>query len=80
MGQPTKGLKEVRPEIVAATAAHVPRDPPGVKGNSAIAFGGGEVLSDAGRECLREQDAVQLEEAGSSSGEAPSEERDLAAV
>merc|ERR1719238_1808907 len=65
IGQPTKPLKEIRPEVVAAAAAYEPKEPPLVKGKGAIAFGGGAVLTDAGRQYLREVDAVQLE------GEAP---------
>ena len=64
-GQPTKPLKEIMPDIVAKAASHTPKPPPGVKGKGAIAFGGGAVLTDAGREYLREFDAVQLD------GEAP---------
>ena len=54
-GVPTKGLKEVQPDIVAAAAAHVPSTPVGVTGEGAIAFGGGAVLSSAGMELLRSQ-------------------------
>jgi len=43
-GLPTKGLKEVEPHVVEAAASHVPKEPEGVKGNSAIAFGAGAVL------------------------------------
>ena len=38
-----KPLKEVRPECVAAAAAHTPIAPPLVKGDGAIAFGGGGI-------------------------------------
>ena len=44
-----------------STAVHLkPKPPPLVKGEGAIAFGGGAVLTDAGRELLKEVDAVQL--------------------
>jgi len=61
LGKPTKPLKEIQPQIVSAAAAHEPKAPAGVKGQGAIAFGGGAVLTDAGREYLREFDAVQMD-------------------
>merc|ERR1719152_740427 len=67
-GQPTKPLKEIRPDCVAAAEAHTPTAPPGVKGDGAIAFGGGAVLSDDGRALLREVDAAQFD------GESPAKE------
>jgi len=44
-GRPTKGLKAVEPRIEAMAAEHVAKEPIGVKGNSAIAFGAGAQLS-----------------------------------
>ena len=41
LGQPTKPLKEIQPQIVAKAAAHQPKPPPLVLGEGAIAFGGG---------------------------------------
>jgi 15-cis-phytoene desaturase len=61
VGNPTKGLKEVQPDIVAAAAAYEPKDPPGVKGEGAIAFGGGAVLSQKGMDYLREFDQAQFD-------------------
>jgi len=61
LGNPTRPVKEIRPEITAAAAAYEPKPPPLVKGEGAIAFGGGAVLSDAGREQLREVDAAQFD-------------------
>ncbi|CAK9097714.1 15-cis-phytoene desaturase [Durusdinium trenchii] len=43
-GEPTKGLKEVDPSILAKKDTFVAKDPMGVKGKTPIAFGGGEVL------------------------------------
>lgn len=43
-GVPTKGLKAVDPRIVELAKDHVPTEPVGVHGNSAIAFGGGAVI------------------------------------
>merc|ERR1719152_219593 len=61
LGNPTRPLKEIRPDIVAKAAAYEPKPPPGVKGQGAIAFGGGAVLTDAGREYLKEFDSVQMD-------------------
>lgn len=62
MGQPTKGLKVVQPDIIARAAAHEPKDPTGVKGEGPIAFGGGQVIGDAGMQYLREFDAAQFDD------------------
>merc|ERR1711920_597121 len=61
-GNPTKGLKVVQPDVLAAAEAYEPKVPPGVKGQGAIAFGGGAVLSKAGMDYLREVDAAHFEE------------------
>jgi len=61
LGQPTRPLKEIQPEIVAKATQHEPTPPPLVKGEGAIAFGGGAVLSEAGFAALREVDAAQFE-------------------
>ena len=60
-GKPTKPVKEIQPHIVEAAASHKPMPPPGVKGEGAIAFGGGYTLSDEGRKLLREVDAAQFD-------------------
>merc|ERR1719311_247189 len=60
-GNPTKGLKPVQDHIVKAAAAYEPKDPPGVKGEGAIAFGGGAVLSQKGMDYLREFDQAQFD-------------------
>ena len=60
-GAPTKGLKEVQPNVVAAAASYTPKEPPLVKGEGAIAFGGGAVLSNAGMDRLRDVDAAQFD-------------------
>jgi len=64
LGQATKPLKEIRSEIVAAAESHVVKAPPLVKGEGAIAFGGGYVLSDEGRKLLEESDEVQFDTSG----------------
>ena len=44
------------------TQAHEPKPAPGVKGEGAIAFGGGAVLSQKGMDYLREFDSAQFDE------------------
>jgi len=44
-GRPTQGLKAIEPHVIQTARTHVPKEPMGVKGSSAIAFGGGAVLS-----------------------------------
>jgi 15-cis-phytoene desaturase len=61
LGKPTKPIKEIQPSAVSAAAAYEPKPPPLVKGEGAIAFGAGAVLSDEGRAYLREVDAAQFE-------------------
>ena len=79
LGQPTKPLKEIRPEIVAAAKAHTVKPPPLVKGEGAIAFGAGAVLSDAGRKLLLESDEVQFDTSQDKGKfETPKEKRELA--
>ena len=62
MGNPTKGLKMVQPDVIAAAEAHEAKDPTGVKGEGAIAFGGGQVIGKAGMDYLREFDAAQFDD------------------
>jgi len=68
-GRPTKGLKEIEPHVIESSKTHTPKEPMGVKGSSAIAFGGGAVLSggSAARQKsveaeLREAEADKAEE------------------
>jgi len=61
-GKATNGLKVVQDSIVAKAAAHVPKPPVGVKGSDAIAFGGGQVIGEAGMAYLREVDAAQFDD------------------
>lgn len=53
-GRPTKGLKAVEPRIVESAASHTPKEPAGVKGSSAIAFGAGAVLSGGSKQREKE--------------------------
>jgi len=61
LGNPTKPVKDIQPNIVANAASYEPKPPPGVKGEGAIAFGGGYTLSDEGRQLLKEVDGAQFE-------------------
>jgi len=61
-GNPTKGLKTVEQHVVESAASHVPKEPMGVKGTGAIAFGAGAVLSGGSKERMKETQA-ELEEA-----------------
>jgi 15-cis-phytoene desaturase len=53
-------IKDIQPDIVAAAEKHVPKPPPGVKGDGAIAFGGGAVLKKENEKLLREVDPSQF--------------------
>lgn len=59
-GNPDKPIKEIQSHIVDAAQAHVPRKPVGVKGDGAIAFGGGATLSSDSEKLLRESDPSQF--------------------
>lgn len=59
VGQATKGLKVINDDILYKD--HKEKEPRGINGDGAIAFGGGAVLSDAGMKYLRENDAAQFD-------------------
>ena len=67
----------MQPDIIARAEAHVPKDPPGIKGEGPIAFGGGQVIGDAGMAYLREFDAAQFDDDDSA---APAAEQKAAAA
>ena len=52
--------KVIQPDIVAAAKSFEPKDPIGVKGDGAIAFGGGATLTSQIEDLLREVDPVQF--------------------
>jgi 15-cis-phytoene desaturase len=60
LGMPSKPIKEVQPHIVEASKSHIAKEPPGVKGDGAIAWGAGAVLSKKNEELLREADPAQF--------------------
>lgn len=58
-----KGLKEIEPHIIQAAARAKPQEPMGVKGKTAIAFGGGAVLGNKGNTSVdtqKEQDEALI--------------------
>lgn len=56
-------MKEIQANIYDAAAKHTPKAPEGVKGEGAIAFGGGAVLSGKNEKLLRQVDPSQFQEA-----------------
>ena len=60
LGNENKPIKEIQPNIVAAAEAHEAKEPLGVKGEGAIAFGGGYTLKGKAKEWLKEADPVQF--------------------
>jgi 15-cis-phytoene desaturase len=56
-------VKEIQPSIIEAAAKHSPKDPPGVKGVGAIAFGGGAVLKKENKALLLDVDPSQFVDA-----------------
>lgn len=59
IGNPDKPIKEVQQHIIEAAKNYVPKDPVGVKGEGAIAFGGGYTVGEREEKLLRESDPVQ---------------------
>merc|ERR1712087_925106 len=61
LGNEDKPIKEIQPHIIDSTAAHVTKDPVGVKGEGAIAFGGGYTVGMKEEALLRESDPAQYD-------------------
>lgn len=59
LGNPDKPMKEIQQHIVQAAASYVPKPPVGVKGEGAIAFGGGYTVGKKEEALLRETDPAQ---------------------
>lgn len=53
-------MKDIQPHIIEKAATHKASQPPGVKGEGAIAFGGGAVLQKDNEKLLREVDPSQF--------------------
>ncbi|KAL3800594.1 hypothetical protein ACHAW5_001062 [Stephanodiscus triporus] len=61
IGNPDKPIKEIQAHIVSAAANYIRKDPVGVKGEGAIAFGGGYTVGKKEEALLRESDPAQYE-------------------
>lgn len=61
IGNPDKPIKEIQQHIVDSAASHVAKDPVGVKGEGAIAFGGGYNVGSKEEALLRESDPAQYD-------------------
>lgn len=59
LGNADAPIKDIQQHIVTAAASHVAKDPVGVKGDGAIAFGGGYNVGSAEESLLRESDPAQ---------------------
>lgn len=60
LDMPNKPIKDIQAHIVESSKSHVAKEPPGVKGDGAIAWGGGAVLSKNNEDLLREADPAQF--------------------
>eukprot|EP00522_Entomoneis_paludosa_P002971 CAMPEP_0172471506 /NCGR_PEP_ID=MMETSP1065-20121228/67852_1 /TAXON_ID=265537 /ORGANISM="Amphiprora paludosa, Strain CCMP125" /LENGTH=611 /DNA_ID=CAMNT_0013229609 /DNA_START=66 /DNA_END=1901 /DNA_ORIENTATION=+ len=63
LGIDPEPIKEIQPDIVEKAASHVAKAPAGVKGDGAIAFGGGATLSKKDETLLKQVDPSQFVEA-----------------
>ena len=61
IGNPDKPIKEIQQHIIDAAATYEAKDPVGVKGDGAIAFGGGYTLGDKEKALLKESDPAQYD-------------------
>jgi 15-cis-phytoene desaturase len=59
LGNVDKPIKDIQQHIVDAAASYVPKDPVGVKGDGAIAFGAGYTVGKKEETLLRESDPAQ---------------------
>lgn len=62
-GMPAIPIKEIQKHIIDSAATYVPKDPIGVKGDGAIAFGGGATLAKNNIDQLKEADPIQFADA-----------------
>ena len=60
LGNADKPIKEIQQDIVAKAAAHVAAEPIGIKGDGAIAFGGGATLGKQNGDLLKQSDPIQF--------------------
>ena len=60
MGMEPVGEKVIQDHVIQSAATYVAKEPPGVKGEGAIAFGGGAILNKKNEGLLREIDPSQF--------------------
>ena len=60
-GNADKPIKEIQQHVIAAASSYEAKDPVGVKGDGAIAFGGGYTVGKKEEELLRESDPAQYD-------------------
>lgn len=60
IGNADKPIKEIQQNIVDTAATHVAKEPLGVKGDGAIAFGAGATLEKKAEDLLKESDPIQF--------------------
>jgi len=60
LNNPEFPVKDVQPHVVESAQNYVSKNPPGVKGEGAIAWGGGATLSTSSEKLLLEVDPVQF--------------------
>jgi len=63
LGNAEKPIKEIQQHIVKSAASHVAKEPIGVLGDGAIAFGGGAQLGKKNMDLLKEADPIQFADA-----------------
>ena len=63
IGNPDKPIKDIQQHIVAEAASYEAKEPVGVKGDGAIAFGGGYNVGKKEETLLRETDPAQYDDA-----------------
>lgn len=63
LGNPNEPIKEIQQHVIDSAATHVAKEPLGVKGEGAIAWGGGATLTKRSKELLLETDPSQFEPA-----------------
>lgn len=62
-GMPEMPIKDIQQHIIDNAASYVAKDPVGVKGDGAIAFGGGATLAKNNMALLKEVDPIQFADA-----------------
>ncbi len=60
-GNADKPIKEIQQHIIDAASSYEAKEPVGVKGDGAIAFGGGYTVGKKEEDLLRESDPAQYE-------------------